>query len=249
MPSRFKFLRRRRTRVLALVAFRDEMRFLPGLYENLAPQVDGVIALDDGSTDESGEFVAAQRLTEQLISVPSGAQGELEDGLNQRTLIEAAHAHRADWLLGIDADERVERGFRARAWAEFERADRDGASAFWVPWRELWGSPVSWRSDGIWGRKRKACLFRSDPAHAFHTQRVHSVWAGAGDPGRWPQADLRLYHLRMIDPAARLRRVQRYRRIDPDLRWQSIGYDYMLDDSGLELRPLEPGREYEPVGR
>ena len=235
--------------MLALVAFRDEMRFLPGLYENLAPQVDGVIALDDGSTDGSGDYAAAQPRTAQLITVPAGAQGELEDGLNQRALIEAAHAHRADWLLGIDADERVERGFRARAEAEFARADRDGAAAFWVPWRELWDSPLHWRSDGIWGQKRKGCLFRSDPAHAFHTQRVHSVWAGAGDSSRWPQADLRLYHLRMIEPADRVRRAQRYIRLDPDRRWQAIGYDYMLDESGLELRPIEPGREYEPVGR
>jgi hypothetical protein len=225
------------------------MRFLPGLYENLAPQVDGVVALDDGSTDGSGGYAAAQSLTVQLISVPSGAQAELEDGLNQRALIEAAHGHGADWLLGIDADERVERGFRARAEREFARADRDEVAAFWVPWRELWDSPHHWRSDGIWGRKRKGCLFRSDPAHAFHTRRVHSVWAGAGDSSLWPQADLRLYHLRMIDADDRVRRVERYHRLDPDRRLQEIGYDYMLDDSELELRPIEPGRDYAPVGR
>ncbi len=235
--------------MLALVAFRDEMRFLPGLYENLATQVDGVVALDDGSTDGSGDYAAAQPLTVHLISVASGAQAELEDGLNQRALIQAAHGHDADWLLGIDADERVERSFRERAEQEFARADEAGVAALWVPWRELWDTPHQWRADGIWGRKRKACLFRSDPAHEFDTKRVHSLWAGAGDASRWLDADLRLYHLRMIDPADRMPRVERYRRLDPDHRLQEIGYEYMLDNSGLEICPVEPGREYEPVGR
>ena len=53
----------------------------------------------------------------------------------------------------------------------------------------------------------------------------------------------------MIDPADRMPRVERYRRLDPDRRLQEIGYEYMLDNSGLEIRPVEPGREYEPVGR
>ena len=71
----------------------------------------------------------------------------------------------------------------------------------------------------------------------------------AGDASRWLDADLRLYHLRMIDPADRMPRVERYRRLDPDHRLQEIGYEYMLDNSGLEICPVEPGREYEPVGR
>ena len=252
VAAKFRFPRlggrRHRSRLLALVAFRDEMRFLPGLYENLATQVDGVIALDDGSTDGSGDYAAAQPLTVQLISIPNGVQAELEDGLNQRSLIQAAHGHGADWLLGIDADERVERRFRERAEREFARADDAGVSAFWSVARALGhAAPVAGRRD--LGPEAKGLPVRSDPAHAFHTQRVHSVWAGAGDAGRWLHADLRLYHLRMIDPADRMPRVERYRRIDPDRTLQEIGYEYMLDDSGLELCPIEPGREYEPVGR
>ncbi len=37
------------TRLLALLACHDEMRFLPGYFANISSQVDGVIALDDGS--------------------------------------------------------------------------------------------------------------------------------------------------------------------------------------------------------
>ena len=60
---------------------------------------------------------------------------------------------------------------------------RATAAAFWVPFRELWDSPDQVRLDGIWGAKRKACLFRSDPRHRFDERRLHGIWAS------WPPAD------------------------------------------------------------
>jgi hypothetical protein len=230
--------------------FRDEMHYLPGLFENLQGQVDGLIALDDQSEDESRSFVEAQPLTRQLMVVAPGDQEELEDGRNHKALVEAAWEHGADWLLGIDADERVERDFRSRALEEIERAEAAGQDAMWVPWRELWDKPDRMRMDGIWGAKKKACLFRSDRAHRFDDRRIHAIWAPwPPRDGDYPMADLRLYHLRMIDPEDRVARQRRYLRLDPDKRWQPIGYDYLTDETNIELRELEPGREYVPLGR
>jgi hypothetical protein len=241
---------RRSRRLLALLAFRDEMRFLPGLFENLEGHVEGVVALDDQSVDGSREFVQAQPSVLELLTVEPGAQAELEDGKNHRALTQAAWAHGADWLLGIDADERVERDFRSRAEFEIDKAEQQGHDALWVHFRELWDSPDRVRMDGIWGMKRKACLFRSDPRHRFDLRRVHAIWASyPPSKGDWPQADLTIYHLRMIRPDDRRRRVERYRRIDPENRWQTLGYDYLLETQDLELRQLERGRDYLPVGR
>jgi Glycosyl transferase family 2 len=242
--------RRQRPRLLALVAYRDEERFLPGLLENLMPQVDGLIALDDGSCDGSTELLRDHPLVVEVLHVPPGAQAELEDGKNHRALVEASWRHRPDWLLGIDADERVERDFRARAEEEIARAEHGGHPGLWVPFRELWGAPNRMRVDGIWGGKRKACLFRADRRHRFDDRRVHANWA-PWPPARgdYPAADLRLYHLRMITPADRRARLERYHRIDPDRVWQPIGYDYLLDEEGIELQELEPGRDYVPLGR
>jgi hypothetical protein len=249
LRRRFSRLRRKR-RLIALLAFRDEMRFLPGLFENLASQVDGVVALDDGSSDGSGEFVRTQPLVLELLSVAPGAQAELEDGRNHRALTEAAWAYDPDWLLGIDADERVERSFRARAEREIDRAQRAGHDSLWVRFRELWDAPDRYRRDGVWEHKRKACLFDARRDHVFDDRRVHAIWASQdrSDEER-PTADLFLYHLRMMRPEDRAARVARYRRIDPDSVWQKIGYDYLLDVDGLELAGLEQGRDYLPLGR
>ena len=247
---RIKQLRRRSPRIIGLVAFRDEARYLPGLMQNLAGQLDGLVALDDGSTDGSAEILEGHPMVLDVIKVPVGEQEELEDGRNHRALTEAAWRFGADWLLGIDADERLEHAFRARAEHEISAASNARQDALWVWFRELWDAPDRVRIDGIWGQKRKACLFRSDPGHCFDVRRVHAHWASwPPQRGDYPQADLNLYHLRMIRPEDRERRVARYHRIDPDHEWQSIGYDYLLDSDGLELRELEPGRHYTPLGR
>jgi hypothetical protein len=223
------------------------MRFLPGLFENLTGQVDGVIALDDQSKDESRAFVESQPLLLELLTVAPGTQEEMEDGRNHLTLVEAAWRHRPDWLLGIDADERVERDFRRRADREIARAEAGGQIALWVPFRELWDAPDRMRVDGIWGEKRKACLFKADPGHSFDERRLHSIWAPWPPPdGEYPTADLRLYHLRMIEAEDRRARAERYRRLDPERAFQEIGYDYLVDEAGLELAPIEAGRDYLP---
>jgi len=232
------------------MAFRDEMRYLPGFFESVAPHVDGIVALDDQSVDGSAEYVAAQPSVVELLRVAPGAQEELEDGLNHRALTEAAWRHGADWLLGLDADERLERDFRRRADREIDRAISLGHDAMWVYFRELWDEPDQVRVDGVWGQKRKACLYRSSRDHVFDDKRVHAIWASMPVPeGDWPQADLNIYHLRMLHPDDRPARVARYHRIDPDNHWQSIGYDYLLDESGIELVGVPPDRGYVPLGR
>jgi hypothetical protein len=238
---------RRRHQLIALVAFRDEMRFLPDFFANVAPHVDGIVALDDQSVDGSAAFVAAQPSVLELLTVPPGAQAELEDGLNHRALTEAAWRHGAGWLLGLDADERLEDDFRRRAELEIRSAEARGADAMWVHFRELWDRPDQYRVDGLWGAKRKACLFRSMPEHRFDDRRLHAIWASMPPPPEdWPQADLNIYHLRMLDPADRRLRQERYRRLDPDNVWQSIGYDYLLDDKELALETVPPGRRFRP---
>ena len=246
----------RRTRLLALLVVHNEMGYLPGWFENVSPQVDGVVALDDGSTDGSAEFVAAQPNVLELVRIPARDPHVWEDGLNHSRVIEAALRHQPDWMIGLDADERLERGFRARAEAEIRRAEKKGYAAYSIHLRELWDHPDTYRVDGIWGTKLRARLFKNVPGLMYDPRQLHGQWAPLNGfrrflgiiPLGYPKADLILYHLRMIDARDREARRNRYNELDPERKFQR-DYDYLTDAKGLQLEKLPPGREYEPLGR
>jgi glycosyltransferase involved in cell wall biosynthesis len=234
---------------VAVVPFHDELAELPALLENLAPQVDGIIALDDGSTDGGARIMRDHPAVLEVLRVGSRTPHDWDEVRNRRLLVDAAARHGARWIVAVDADERLERGFRLRAEALIERAGPDAPGAYWVTIRELWDGPAQYRVDGVWGRKRSARLFRCRPDHDFGSLVYHGHWApenSRGPDGDFAAADLVIYHRAMISPADREARKERHKRLDPDRRWQAMGYDYMTDETGLHLEPLPPGREYQP---
>ncbi|MEB3199967.1 MAG: glycosyltransferase family 2 protein [Synechococcaceae cyanobacterium] len=235
----------RRRRMLALVAVRDEARFLPGFLRNVAAHVEGIIALDDGSTDGSDRLLADHPAVLELLRNPPDRPRWDESG-NHRRLVDAALRHGAGWMLCLDADERLERHFRIRAERVISRGALLGLSAYALELRELWDGPSQVRVDGLWGGRLRARLFRACADSSFDARELHGQKAPLQGRrwGRYPRADLIFYHLRMVRPQDRQARRARYERLDPDRRWQSIGYDYLTDSTGLRLRPLPPGRDF-----
>jgi glycosyltransferase involved in cell wall biosynthesis len=223
------------------------MRFLPGFFANVGPQVDAVVALDDGSTDGSTEYLASRPEVVELIRIPS-ERPAWDEVANHRRLVAAALRHGADWIVSLDADERVERDFRARAERVIARGRPLGLDAYAIRLRELWDRPDRYRVDGIWGDKGPPRLFRALPDHVFDERPIHGLKAPlqARRPfGRFPIADLQLYHLRMIDPDDRQARRARYEQADPDeIHQPGIGYAYLTDTTGLRLRTVSARRGY-----
>lgn len=216
------------------------MAELPGLVANLAPHVDGIVALDDGSSDGTGAWLAARPEVLEVLHVERGAWDEPR---NHRLLVAAGLRHGADWFLSIDADERVEEAFRDRAERVIRRGGRLGLQAFAIHLRELWDAEDRVRVDGIWRRKSVARLYRSLPDHVFDEGQIHVYTAPmqARVAGRFAPADLILYHRAMLTAESRAARQVRYEWLDPHAVHQAIGYAYLTDEVGLQLRPL-PGK-------
>ena len=102
----------------------------------------------------------------------------------------------AEWAMSIDADERVEREFRARAERVIRRGRLLGRTGFAVRIRDLWDSDESYRVDGIWNRKWPSRLFRLRPGVPVDQQPLRRAQGAARGrmgashrPGRLPPED------------------------------------------------------------
>lgn len=215
-----------RPRCVAVFSFRYDAQLVPALIENLRPVVDGWISWDDRN--------AASSFT-----------GDTE---RRKLLIQAAYDAGAKWVLAMDPDERLER----RAAEVVPRLIRAPFAASWsFRLREMY-APDAYRVDGVWGEKRQARLFRLFDRQfpiaekgSFETAELHQPWVRP--PRGRRHSDLNLYHLKMITPERRQARSALYNALDPDGRYQKIGYDYLADDSGAVLERITPGRDYLPA--
>jgi len=207
-------------------SFRYDAQLVPALIENLRPIVDGWISWDDRTATTS-------------------FTGDTE---RRRLLIQAAYDAGAQWVLAMDPDERLER-------SAAELVPRLIGTPLVSSWtfrlRELY-EPKAYRIDGIWGEKRQTRLFRLfdsqfpiAPESSFYSAELHQPWVKVDMRRR--HAELNLYHLKMITPERRRARSALYNALDPDGRFQKVGYDYLADDVGAVLEPIAAGREYLPA--
>lgn len=232
--------------LLLLTQFHNEKDELPGFIRNVSPHVDSMIGLDDGSTDGSASLFSASSKPVRLIQKSVETPHVWNEPENKRLLINAAKEHLPCWVLVMDADERLEKNFRKRANLAIHLAIRYGFSAISLKLGELWNDRDVMRADGIWGRKERVRLFRLEPDHQVPEGQLHAAWHSVKQSGwtKTAKADLWFYHLGMLTPEIREERKNRYKTLDPESKYQAIGYDYLTDETGIKLRRIKPWRRY-----
>jgi tetratricopeptide (TPR) repeat protein len=129
----------------AALIVRDEERFLEGCLRSLQGRVDEVVVVDTGSTDRSVEI--ARSFGARVI--PFAWTGDFAAARNA-----SVDASRGDWILYIDADERV---------VEF---DRDALAPL-LAGRDSYCCTVLFRPAVGYSRYREFRLFRNRPDLRF----------------------------------------------------------------------------------
>lgn len=231
--------------IMALLAFRNEECYLPAFFSHLRPYVSQFIVFDDNSSDSSAEIALSQQNTRVLnrkFDKPSPPHYYEVD--NRRALLEAALAADAQWLLCCDADERYEKRFLE----DLQRLTSEHQVAYGVRVRDLWNSENYYRVDSYWGNKAKFVLFPATPFTDYYpSHSLHSRWMPPNLECRAENIlDYNLYHLASLCHENRIKRAEKFKTIDPDSKYQPrIGYDYLTDETALQLEKVPPGREFE----
>ena len=224
--------------IVALLPVRNGAADLPGWFASVEGVVDAVIALDDGSTDTTATLLASEPIVHEVLTNPSRPdETGWDDRANRQRLLDAAIEADADWVLWLDADERLASGDGQvlRRFVEHE-ADPDEAYGFALFDRV---GPDGFAPEPKWVYRLHACR----PGDRFPDRRLHFPPVPTRvDRGRWLRTSLRLEHLGMATTDRRRARHEKYRKVDPDHRWQRT-YDHLLEvpDDVIAMPDREPG--------
>lgn len=225
-------------RILALIAFRDEERHLPGLFSHLRDYVDGFIAFNDCSVDKSRDIAEREpkmvRLFERHVSSPDH-RFEIE---NRYALLASAQEEGAQWVLCCDADERFETRF-----LEGLRGLMQNPPATIIGLRlvAVWENLKQYRV----GKSFKFVLFPSTHPEPYYAPgALHQPWFPPHLRGPQKILDHYLYHLGSITREERMARYEKFNRIDPDHRHQPQGYNHLIDEANLVLAAISQERAF-----
>ena len=235
----------RRPRLVCLLPARNCAADLPGYFDSVRQFADAVVALDDGSTDQTLAVLAGQPLVRSLLVNPvRHTYAGWDDAENRNRLLEAAAALEPDWVLSLDADERIDPG-DARALRRFiDDEARDGFAYEMRVFRMVDSTETYDRADLWVGR-----LFSYAPGQRFPDDRLHLVPLPTSiPPERRRKTTFRIQHLSSLTEQQRRRRFQKYVECDPQRRWQAdysqlltVGESRRWDPRPADLPPLLHG--------
>ena len=232
----------RHAKVVCLLPARNCVDDLPGWFESVSSFADAVVALDDGSTDETGEQLAQHPLVAVGLHNPRRATyREWDDGANRNQLLHAAAALEPDWIISLDADERIPPD-DGRALRQFidEEARRGYAYGF-NRYRMVDDLDHYDRIE-----QRAWRLFAFEPQARFPDRRLHFFPVPTAIPRRrWLPTSVRIQHLAGLTAQRRRARWEKFREADPDCRWEP-DYEYTVAPPG-ERRPWHPRPPALPV--
>lgn len=191
---------------------------------------DAVIALDDGSTDDTRRVLLASPHVSLLLTNPArpGYAG-WDDAANRARLLAAAATLSPEWVLWLDADERIPAD-DAAALRAFIATDAVANCAYGFRHFRMWGDECDPRFAWIY----RLFGYRAD--QTLPTRRLHFNPIPTDIPRpRWVCTTVRFQHVGVSDEARLRAHVDKYRQADP-------AAEYGTNFGGL----AEPPAELEP---
>ena len=212
-----------RVDLVALLPVRNGQRWLPEWLDAATEWADAVVALDDGSTDATGSILRSHPLVRSVITNPvrETYQG-WDDRANRQRLVEAAADFDPNWVMFLDADERI----APTDHDSLRRITREGDRSFAYGFRihAATDDLGSFDSAGRWVYR----MFGWEAGLELPAKQLHLVPIPESIPRRrWLRTNVRILHVGTTAEPDLRARFDKYLEADPDRRWQD-SYDHLL---------------------
>lgn len=228
-----------RSHLTVLVPARNAGHRLPDWLDSVGRYAGSVIALDDGSTDDTRAVLEAHPIVAQVLTNPVRPTYRGWDDLeNRQRLVYAALSLGANWLLFLDADESIDDG-DAKALQGFLQREAQPGFAYGFEVFRMIEDIGEYDPHSLWVFRLFAA---SDAAQPLGSQRLHFVPVPNGIPRRnWLFTSLRIRHHASMTAEHRAARFQKYREADPHNEYQG-DYTNLLREPTL----VQPWPERSP---
>lgn len=218
---------------VGLLRVKNESRWIARVLASIVPLCAAIFLLDDHSDDDT---VALAASADPKVTVLHSPFEGIDEARDKTWLLSEAAKESPDWALVIDGDEVLEKGEQLE-----EQMEKTSAAYLVIPILYLWNDERTVRTDGIYGRFRRASAFRvsSEPmCRTWRNWRTSAKLHCAGVPDgmlsrRGELAHARLLHYGYIDQELRREKFEFYNRVDPQNQ-EEDGYRHIIqgDPSG-----------------
>lgn len=230
--------------LVCLLPARNAEQDLPRYLASVSTFCDAIVALDDGSTDGTYEVLQAHPLVKVLLRNPVRHDyRDWDDAANRNRLLSAAQSLRPQWLISLDADERIDE-VDAASLRTFLQTD--ALPGFAYGFRHV---PMRDDHDHFLPRYQWVYrLFSAGEGQRFPPQKLHFIPIPTVIPRyRWMKTTLRIQHFGGLTPEHRLTRFHKYLEADPRREYQA-DYSHLLEAPAKEdVRRWQPRPESMPV--
>ena len=235
---------KRRPKIYAVMCVMNEEFWLPGLLKSIYKYVDGIIAIDDGSTDQTFQILKNCKKVIDIKRNPVHERNDekFDETASREYLVRRAKELGGDWVICCDPDER----FEIELLKQLRKLSEKNHNGFVVSTRELWGSAYQYRCDGIWNMKERVLFFPLADKMTFNfPHRAHGPWIYNELAQNVKKLPYNAYHFKMITAKGRELRKNGLKFLDPHNEMQAIGYDYLVDTNGLKLEKIDKDKMYD----
>lgn len=240
-------------KLVASAIVRNELgRYLDPWLEHLAEFCDGIVVLDDASTDGTFGRAMTHPAVTRIMQPADGPVFDRHEGQARQALLDLTLGEDPTHVLAIDADEFVSDGPALRAALE-----EDSRSLVWtVEMEEAWeldGDCICIRQDGGWRPHGVPVVYRVASERRGPLAGLWRIENKALACGRVPlavsrspqrtNAGVSLLHFGWANEGARRARYERYMRIDGGRYHAKAHLESILGPWELAGRPWPPGLE------